>query len=149
MAAGLRVGLKGYLYYNAGTYNSPSWTAISIVNDKVMLGLEKTMAAFVCRGSTFEENLPLIKKAPLSWKMLSDTSDSVHDVLRDMFINDTVADLAFADDAIATSGTRYWRADYYLSKFPMDQPLDQANNVEVEAVLARSSNSRSFTTVGS
>ena len=135
MAAGLRVGVAQFLYRNSATYASPTWNNIQSAVD-VELGLAKSMATIKSRLTAWEQNLPALKKGPLTFGLLGDTSQDDFDVLRDAFIADTLLDLAIADGAIATSGTEYFRADFYLSDFPIKQKLEEGEQVDVQAVLA-------------
>lgn len=146
MAAGLRIGLSSRIYRNTGNYAVPTWTNLAIVQNAKMT-FDINMASFGSRGGQYEENLPALTKGPIEFSMLSDTSDTSYDAIRDAAIAKTVLDIAFADDAIATTGTRYWRADYYVSKFAPDQTLEQVNTTDVALSIARSTNARSFTTV--
>jgi hypothetical protein len=148
MAAGLRCGLDDKLYINSGNHGAPTWIECQLVQD-LNLDLEKDKAEIKARLSRWVMTLPTHKKAPVSFKILGDTSDTNYATLRDAFINDTLCDVAIADGAIATSGTEYFRADFYLYGFKKAQPLGEANTADVTMDLAYSLNTPAFTTVGS
>ena len=138
MAAGLHVGLQNYLYYNAGTYGSPSWVALTIVTD-ASLNLDRDKAEVKARFSVFKESVPTLIGAQIEFEMLADTSIAGYDALRNAFINGSIVDLAFADQALATSGCEYFRAEYYLYGFAIDQKLENINTVKIKGDLAYSS----------
>lgn len=149
MSAGVKVGLGCKLYYNAGTFGSPTWTLINITQD-LDLNLEKGKAESKRRGNTWTKTLPVTKTGPVEFKILADTSDPTYQVLRDAFLNDTVLDVAIAEGPIATSGTEYERGDYYCYSFKRHEPLEQAASVDVALDLAEGTGrDPSFTTVGS
>ena len=146
MSTGLRTGLNNKLYRNAGSHGSPSWTEISTAQD-VGLPFDKDMAEVKARLSTWNQFLPALKSGPLDFGMLGDTSVATYDVLRDAYINDTIIDFAIADQSIVASGAEYFRADYYVKQFPLDQKLEEANAIKVSAVMAYSGNAPAFVNV--
>jgi hypothetical protein len=146
MGAGLHVGVAERIYYNSATYNSPTWVAIAIAGD-VSINLEKSMSEVKSRASSWATNLPALKSADLEFDVLGDKSNTAYDVLRDYFINDTLADFAVADQAIATTGCEYFRAQYYLSGFSIDEKLENAETAKVTAKLGYSTNAPAFVNV--
>lgn len=145
MGAGLRIGMNCKFYRNTGTYGSPTWTVIPITKD-LSLKLSKDKASIKTRGSTWEQTLPVHKKAPLDFKLLGDESDTNFDAVRDAYVADTLLDLAIADDVIATTGTRYFRADYYVYDFSIDEPFDD-RSASVACDIGYSTHTPAFTTV--
>jgi hypothetical protein len=148
MSGHINVGLNCDLYYNSGTYSTPVWNVIPIVQD-VELPLETDVATMKKRGSTFEMHVPTFSKAPLNFKIYHDTSDITFTFLQSAWVGRTVLDMAQADGPIANAGTQYWRADYYCTGFKDAQPLEDFEAVDVECKLAVSTNPQGFTTVGS
>jgi hypothetical protein len=146
MAAGLHVGVNEILYRNTGTHGSPTWSAVTIARD-VSLNIEKSKAEVKSRTSTWATTMPAIKSATLEFELLGDTSVAGYDAIRDYFINDTLVDFAIADQAIATSGCEYFRADFYVYGFSVDQKLEEAQVAKVTAELGYSSNAPAFVNV--
>lgn len=147
MAASIaQAGLTCKTYYNAGTYGTPSWTLITLAQD-VTLALGKVMAEVKARLSTWTMSVPGQKTCALDLAILGDPSIAAHDVFRDAYVADTVMDMAFADQAIANTGCRYFRADFYVTDFPMGQPLEGVTAVPTKLVLAYSLHVPAFTTV--
>lgn len=139
MAAGLRAGIADKLYRNTGSYGTPTWNEVANAID-VDLGLTKSLAEVKARASTYKKTLAGIKEVTLSFGFLGDTSDADWNVLRDAWAADTVVEFAVADDAIATSGTDYYRAEMHIKEFNYGQKLEEGNTAQVAAELAYTSN---------
>jgi hypothetical protein len=148
MAGQLLSGVNENLYYNSGTYGSPVWVLITTAID-VSLGLDKSKAAVKSRLNTWVMNLCGLKAGPLEFGLLGDTSVAIWDTLKAAFVNDTAVEFAVSDGLIATTGSEYFRALYYLFGFPIDQKLEEAQVAKVSADLAYTVNLPVFTTVGS
>lgn len=138
MAAGLRVGVNQALFYNAGSYGTPTWTEVTGAID-VSLNIARTLAEVKARSSIWVGNLPALASADLTFDMIGDTSLTPYNVIRDAVTAGTLVDLAVCDDAaIATSGADYFRADYYLDSFALKQGLEEAEKVDISGKLAYS-----------
>jgi len=132
---GLFVGVAEFLYYNTGTYNSPTWSAIPIAKD-VELPLSQSKAEIKARSSLFKMTLPAIKECPLNFDVIYDTSQPTLDIFKNAFMNNTVMDMAMSDQAIATNGAEYFRASYYVYEFPVTQKLEEGEAASVKMDLA-------------
>jgi len=142
-----QVGLDCKFYRNTGTYGTPTWLEIPIVQEAT-LGLDKAKADASVRTARYKQNLPTLKSAPIELKILADVADTNYDALRDAFMNDTVLDVAMANGAIATNGTEYFRADYVCFGFKRAEPLLEAATVDVALDLVYSAHAPGFTNVG-
>lgn len=143
---GVRAGLDCVLYRNTGTWASPTWNEISITKDAT-LGLEKGKHSAAARLSRWQQNWFGLKSGPISFNILADPAVDDYDALQDGFLNDTVIGFAFANGAIATSGTRYFKAEYGVFGFSQGQPLEDVETVDVEIDLVYSANAPTKTTV--
>jgi hypothetical protein len=139
MAAGLRVGVNQNLYRNTGTWGTPVWDAITAAID-VELGLEMGMAEVKARLSFWKMNLPALGMAPINFGMLGDTSIADYQVLRNAQYTRSLLGLAVADDLITAPGTTYWKGEYYIGGFPLNQGLEAAETIAVTCALAYSTN---------
>src|SRR5262245_2768193 len=99
-----KVGLNCKAYRNTGNFASPVWNEITIARD-LTINLTKDDADSSVRGQTWRTRLSTLKDAQVDLNVLHDPSVDDYNVLRDAFLNDTVIDFAFADGAIATTGT--------------------------------------------
>jgi hypothetical protein len=134
---GLNVGVNEHLYNNTGTYGSPTWVLVTTVQD-VTIGLDKSMAEVKSRLSTWVMNLPGLKTATLEFGLLGDTSITFWDTLKAAYINDTLMDFAVSDYPIANTGAEYFRSQWYINGFPIDQKLEDAQTAKVTCACAYS-----------
>lgn len=148
MAGSLVVGLACKLYYNAGTYMSPTWTLIPAVKD-LKLNLSKSTADAASRQYTWKMVLACLKEASLEYEILANPSDNTYTTLQSAYLNDTDEDMAIANGLIATNGTEYFRADWLLTGFSLSEPLQGVRTASVKQELLYSTNAQAFTEVGS
>lgn len=140
-------GLDCKLYYNTGTYGTPTWTEIDNCRD-LSMSREKGDADGSKRSSTWREKLTTLKDMSIEWEMVYDTEDANFAALKTAWDDNTNLDLAIADGAIATSGTEYTRAICKLFDFTEEQPLEDVVVVSVSAApTPNSDQSPSFETV--
>src|SRR6185369_2155283 len=120
------VGLDLKLYYNAGTYNSPTWTELTTVKDLKTNG-EVMKAEVTARLSTWVMNIPTLKKAALDFGLLRDEALTQWGIIKTAWLNRTAMDMAIANGAIATPGTIYFRADFGVFNFTVNEPLTETS----------------------
>ena len=145
----LNVGLNCHLYLNTATYSSPTWVEITTVKD-ANLDIEATKADASARRSKFKQFLKALISGPISFKMVADSAESAYDTLRDASVStSTTLDVAIASDLIASTGTEYFRGDFFVFGFKRAEPLEDVATVDVALDLAYSSHVPGFTTVGS
>jgi len=148
MGLGVSVGLNCKFYRNTGTYNSPTWTEITIIQDATLkLAVDKAQA--FARLSKWKQYLYALSEAPIDLKLLGDTSNAAYDAIWGAMINQTTLDLAMAEVAIATTGCEYWRGIYNVYQFQRSEQLEEGDTVDVAIDLAYQTNQPGFTTVGS
>lgn len=137
---GQKLGLQGILYYNTGSYATPTWTRVPLVAD-VDLPLEYDEADMTNRDSGGVEMIvPTVLKAPIEGELIWDGADANILALRDAHIDKTLTEFAVADGAIATSGTVYWRGHYYILRFGRGEKLREGMRVPFMAKPGFSSN---------
>ncbi len=130
-AVGAQIGLRCKLYRNTGTYNSPVWTLITTVKD-VTFAITKGDADGSSRASTWKGHLPTLKDMSLEYEILRTRVLGDNDALRDSFLNDTILDIAVADQTISTSGTEYLRADVFTTEFSRKEPLEGPVTISIK-----------------
>ena len=141
-----QVGLDMYLYYNTGTYGSPTWTLIENVQD--LTGPDSFAEANVSRRKVkFEQLEPTLRKVSFEWGMIYDPSDTAFAALKANYAAKTLTEFAFADGPIATNGTIYLRIECKIFTFDRDESLEGANAYKVVAKPCYSSNVPSVVTV--
>jgi len=142
------VGLDCKCYLNTGSYGSPVWLEITIIQD-LSLALDKGKAEATPRGNTWKMTQPTIKSGPLEFRILGDVTNALYDLLRDAWLNDLIADMAVSSGPLAGPFIEYFRADYYVYEFKRQEPLLEACTVGIAMDLAWSSHVPGFVSVGS
>lgn len=143
------VGLDLILYYNSSnSYNTPSWTALSTVKD-LNTPFEKDKAQAFARLSPIKQHVRGLKGLPLDFNILRDLTLTDWATLQASFTADTILDMAIANGPIATNGTIYFRADYMVFGFKVNEPLSEASTADVAMDIYYSANPKAYTTVGS
>jgi len=141
-----QVGLDMYLYYNASTYGSPSWTLINNVQDlEAPDEFEEADVGRRADGLVAVE--PSRRKVELNFTMVSDLTDSAFSALKTRYLARTLTEFALADGPIATAGTVYTRCEMKITKFARKEPLSGSVTVDVTAKRCYSSNAPSVVTV--
>lgn len=126
-----KLGMDGKLYYNAGTYASPTWTLLTNVKD-VTLNLEKGEADATTRGNGgWRATKPTLKDGTIEFEMLWDTEDAGFTVIKDAWFDDTDVEFAVMDGLITTSGSQGLRAMMAVISFSRNEPLEEAMSVNV------------------
>lgn len=117
MAGGPQPGRECKTYYNTGSYASPTWTLMDQVVD-LDYDMPATWAATPFRGSmwNFESKALQGLVVNFGYRRIQGISDAVFTALDGYAVATTKQELAVADGAIATTGTRYLRATYQFEK---------------------------------
>ncbi|TXH48569.1 MAG: hypothetical protein E6Q97_24490 [Desulfurellales bacterium] len=133
------------LYYNSGTYASPTWVEVKNVKD-LTLTLTYDEAEVSTRGGG-KQYEPTLLDSQIEFEMVRDTADSVQTALLAAFENQTVLDLAVAEGAIATNGTKYYRDDYKIFSSPHNEALADVKRIPLTFKPCYSENASGFFTV--
>ena len=125
MADDFVVGKDAKLYYNTGTFASPTWVEITRAID-VSVSLGKNDASISSRESEWEQMGGGLKTAEVEFDYLHAVgADTVFDALLSAYLNDTVTEFAAMDGAIATSGNQGLRAYCIVFSMDYDQSLEE------------------------
>lgn len=145
---GVKRGLDCKLYRNTATFGSPTWNEITKARD-VTRTIEANEAEGGARDDDYEAMVRTRKKLSIEFEMVADPAIDDYDALVAALDADpgTVLDIAIADGAIATVGTRYLRADYQVFSMTESQPLDGVNMDQFTLKRTYSANPVTFTTV--
>jgi hypothetical protein len=135
MAGGALIGRECNLYYNAGTYASPTWTLIPRAIDvSYTIGSERGDVS--SRISIWKMEAKALNTLELSfgYRYRHLVTDAVFDAIRPMALSNTKTEFAVCDTTIATTGAEYLRATYQL-EMTMNQPLTDGVMAEFTAFL--------------
>lgn len=143
-----QVGQKCILYRRtSGAWGSEVWGIIDNVQN-LKFPQSRTKAAAPTRASIYNKTLVGQLDFTISFQMPRDVGDADFTALRTAFLAGTTVEVAVASGPIATTGTRYIKADCKITKMDEDEPIDGATMVDVElAIAADSTNEPTETTV--
>ena len=125
-------GLDMYLYYNTGTFASPTWVLIDNVDD---LKRQRTRAEadLSSRKSDELQREPTLADVSFSWGMINDETDTAFTAIRTAEEARTLIEFAFANQPIATTGCVYARRELKIFEFSEDQPLKDGVKTQITA----------------
>lgn len=133
--AGALVGRECKLYYNSGTFASPTWTELTRAID-VAYTITSERGDVSSRVSIWKMEKKALNGLELTfgYRYRQGVTDAVFDALRPMALSNTVVEFAVCDGAIATTGNEYLRASYQL-EMTMNQPMADGVSVDFTAFL--------------
>jgi hypothetical protein len=122
--AGPTPGREAKLYYNAGSFASPTWTLIPRVID-LDWDMPATRADVSSRLSMwrFEAKAMQGLEVNFGYRRPQGVSDAVFTLLRGYALATTKQELAIADGVIATTTTQYLRATFQF-EMGRSEPLE-------------------------
>lgn len=127
-----RIGLECKLYYNSGTYASPTW--VEIVNAKdVTVPLTKGEADTSRRGTQWKTRKGTLKDASIDFQLVQEDGDGAFDALLDSFVNGTPIELLALNGASNEPGAQGLRAYCEVFNFQDGQALESAVVYDVSA----------------
>lgn len=150
MSATPKLGIKCKLYYNTGSYGSPTWVEITKVGDAKVKYQWKS-ATSLTRETRVELSLKTALELGFTFTLRKDPSDANYLAVDNAAVDDTVLDLLVLDGTNATNLSRGFRFDAQITQAGEDQGPDKVVHVEFEAVPAISANvpQRAVVTAGS
>lgn len=121
--AGPGPGREAKLYYNSGTFGSPTWTEVPRVVD-LNWDIPATWADVSSRWSLWRMEAKALQGLTVTfgYRRRQGVSDAVFTALRGYGIGTTKQELAISDGAIATTGSQYLRATYQF-EYSRGEPL--------------------------
>jgi len=127
------------LYYKAGGLGAAGdWSELTNVRDNT-LNLEKGEADVTTRGNNgWRATVGTLKDGSVEFEMIWDPEDDGFDAIQDAYFNDALIALAILDGAIET-GTGLM-ADFSVTNFTRNEPLEEAMTVSVTAKPTYSAN---------
>lgn len=133
--AGPIIGREAKLYYNSGTYASPTWTEVVQAMD-VALNSSATRGDLSSRRSSWQMEGKAMQslEATFGYRIRQGVSDTVFTALRGYSHNTGKVELAVADGVINTNTTQYMRFTSQL-EMGVDQPMTDGMAANFTAFL--------------
>lgn len=127
------LGYANHLYYNTGSYGSPTWTLISNVADcKVLIETDEVDATTRAGGGFFIAE-PGLHKISIEWSMIYDGTDTAFLALRTAALARTSIEFLALDGLSGTTGSLGIRATCKLFGFPKDEAIAGITKVDMKA----------------
>lgn len=119
----IKLGRNGKLYYNAGTYGSPTWTEVTLARDVTTNLDSETADADHRAAGLFGANVVVKLSAGIDFELIWDTSNAVFLVLLAAFVSAGSVEFLVLDGSVGTSGSRGVRATCNITKFTRTEAL--------------------------
>jgi len=129
-----KTGHDLYLYYNSATHASPTWNAISQVEDVSVDQFEWDTAELRRRASRFLLEIATVMRVGASFKLWHKLSATTFDALRAKYFARTTTEFYIANGPAATNGTEGLRMGCLIKAFPWNQPLSEVSSHDVRIV---------------
>jgi len=144
---GIRLGMDAKLYFDAAGVGGGSWAELDNVRD-LTLNLETGEADVTTRGNAgWRAIVATLKSGAVEWDMVWDTSDPAFSAIKDVYFNNTPIGFAIMDGDIATAGSQGLQADFSITNFSRNEPLEEAITVSVSAKPTYSTTAPAWVTV--
>ncbi|MCD6405996.1 MAG: hypothetical protein J7M19_09235 [Planctomycetes bacterium] len=130
----IKLGMDARLYFcAAGMGGSPTWTELTNVKD-VTLNLETGEADVTTRGNAgWRASVATLKDGSIEFEMVWDTEDAGFTAIKDAYFNNTAIAFAVMDGRLETAGSQGLQADFTITNFSRNEPLEEALTVSVTA----------------
>lgn len=128
-------GLLDKLFYNSGTYGSPTLTLVDNIEDLNFLD-ERNEIMLKIRAKDHEAILTGQRKISVEFKMTTDSSNAVWTAFQTAYLGHTTIELfcfyKYTDSSGApAAGSKAYRVICEVSKFPLSQPLETIDSGDV------------------
>lgn len=120
------VGFNGKLYYNSGTYASPTWVLIPNVGDIKMTDDAEVSDIGVRSMGGFSVAVAGLRKVSWETSSVYDPADTVQSALYTKYGARTPTEFLVLDQASGTAGSYGMRATCMITKFPRQEELSKA-----------------------
>lgn len=130
-----QVGGESKMYYNNGTYDSPTWVENDNVGDLDGPDARTAVAVKIRRFWPQNRYLPGSRERGLTWTSAKakGTVDTVLDHFLAVYDSGSPIELAIVDGDIITPGTRGKRDYYIITKADESEPIDDTVTISFEA----------------
>lgn len=139
MAGGYKTGQQCKTYYAIGGIGgTPTWVELTLTQEPT-LDLSAEEGVVEDRASDYKRYVAGMFDAPLTLRMSRKVGNTAYMALRDAFFDRTIIGIGMYSGAMATAGEEGWEGDYIVTAFPIDEPINEVNSVEIQLRLAANS----------
>jgi TP901-1 family phage major tail protein len=131
----IRLGMEAVLKYKTGGQSGGgSWTELTNVRD-VTLSLEAGEADVTTRANQgWRATVATLKEASVEFEMVWDTADAGFTAIKNAYLNNALIGLQVLD----TDGGQGLQADFMITSFSRNEPLEEGITVSVTAKVTYS-----------
>lgn len=120
------VGFQGKMYYNTGTYGSPTWTIIDNVGDLKMSDEADEGEIAIRGGGGYMLYVAGLRKVGWEWSSLYNPADAAITALVAAYDARTPKEFLILDQASGTAGSYGFRVMCMIMKAPRQEELSKA-----------------------
>lgn len=144
----LKLGMAAKLFYKTGGVAAAGpWTELGNVKD-VTLALETGEADVTTRANAgWKATVATLKEGSVEFEMVWDSTDAGFTAIKNAFFGNLAIGLAIMDGGIATVGSQGLQADFSITQFSREEPLEEAIVVKVQAKVTYSTTAPEWVTV--
>ena len=132
-------GINCKVYYNSGTYGSPTWALVNPVIE-VSVNLENSTFDASNRDSNYRLQLPALTDISVDFRFHKDKADTDFLALETAAQTRANLDLLILDGIQASADSDGWRILGFFSSWTESQPLEDAVTVDATYVPAAVAN---------
>ena len=134
---GDKLGMECKLYYDSTPLSNgasgASWTELDKARE-VTVNCEASEADVTSRGNSgWRATRAALRDASLEFELLYDPADAGYEAIRDAYLGGGKIALAAMDGDVATVGSEGFAANFYITAFNRNEPLEEGVTVSVTA----------------
>jgi hypothetical protein len=143
-----KIGIRGKLYRNTGSYEAPTWTEINLARD-VQMAMPWDLEEASARLSRVKTYSPTQLDLTPTVTVRNDTANAGYLALRSSSLTGTAIDLLILDAPISEAGSFGIRAEFHVSATGQDQSISAVIYDNFDLRPATTSNAPKVATVSS
>ncbi|MEW6249196.1 MAG: phage tail tube protein [Planctomycetota bacterium] len=143
----VKLGLDAKLYFKVGgVAGGGSWTELTNVRD-LSINMEKGEADVTTRAAQgWRATKGTLKEGTVEFEMVWDTADAGFTAIKDAYFNNALIGLRVLDGAAGTPAQGL-EADFDITNFSRQEPLEEAITVSVTAKITYSATAPQWVSV--
>lgn len=119
----IKLGRNCKLYYNAGSYGSPTWTEVTLTRDLTLNQDAETADADHRGAGVFGADVVTKLTLGVDFEMIWETASAVFLALVNAYYAGSSVEFLVLDGSVGASGSRGVRATCNVTKFTRSEPL--------------------------
>jgi len=144
----LKLGMAAKLFFKVGGVAAAGpWTELTNVKD-VTLSLETGEADVTTRANAgWKATVATLKEGSVEFEMVWDSADVGFAAIKNAFFGNLAIGLSIMDGDLAAAGSQGLQADFSITQFSREEPLEEAILVKIQAKVTYSATAPDWVTV--